>query len=187
MLLEDALEKYADQTALRFRRNPSDPEAESMTFREFEAYVRDLSTQLHCEGLEGQFAALVGEASPEWFFTYYASMSSGLVLVPIDREMPEADIAGILNKVGCTILFFSPSVAKKCMEVLSAAPCVTTPIVMGELPEDMEIPGCRTMQSLREAGAEEYAAGNRIFYDYEIDNNSLASVVFTSGTTGKGK
>ena len=187
MLLEDALEKYADQTALRFRRNPSDPEAESMTFREFEAYVRDLSTQLHCEGCEGQYAALIAEASPEWFFTYYACMSSGLVLVPIDRDMPAQDIAGILNKVGCTLMFFSPSVANKCAGLLADVPSVTTPIVMGELPEDVEIPGCRTIDSIREEGAKAFADGNRIFYDYEINNEGLASIVFTSGTTGKGK
>ena len=37
------------------------------------------------------------------------------------------------------------------------------------------------------AGAEKVAAGDNSYYDYEIDDERLASIVFTSGTTGKGK
>ena len=36
-------------------------------------------------------------------------------------------------------------------------------------------------------GAERYAAGDNTYYDYEIDTDRLATIVFTSGTTGKGK
>ena len=31
------------------------------------------------------------------------------------------------------------------------------------------------------------AAGDTSYFDYEIDPNRMASIVFTSGTTGKGK
>ena len=32
-----------------------------------------------------------------------------------------------------------------------------------------------------------YAEGDNSYYDYKIDTTRLASIVFTSGTTGKGK
>ena len=43
------------------------------------------------------------------------------------------------------------------------------------------------LETLRLAGREKFLAGNNIYYDYEIDKDKLSSIVFTSGTTGKGK
>ena len=40
---------------------------------------------------------------------------------------------------------------------------------------------------MQEIGAGLYSEGDNSYYDYKIDVNKLASIVFTSGTTGKGK
>ena len=53
-----------------------------------------------------------------------------------------------------------------------------------------EILDKKTMTSfsaLQDEGGELYAKGDNSYYDYKIDVNKLASIVFTSGTTGKGK
>ena len=36
-------------------------------------------------------------------------------------------------------------------------------------------------------GGDRYKNGDNSYYDYEIDDEKLATIVFTSGTTGKGK
>ena len=43
------------------------------------------------------------------------------------------------------------------------------------------------LNTVRDLGAKKYAEGDNSYYDYEIDPKRLASIVFTSGTTGKGK
>ena len=40
---------------------------------------------------------------------------------------------------------------------------------------------------MQDRGAQLYKDGDNSYYDYKIDTNKLASIVFTSGTTGKGK
>ena len=44
-----------------------------------------------------------------------------------------------------------------------------------------------SVNALEAKGAELYKGGDNSYYDYKIDVNKLASIVFTSGTTGKGK
>ena len=45
----------------------------------------------------------------------------------------------------------------------------------------------KTLAELQNKGAELFANGDNSYYDYKIDTSKLASIVFTSGTTGKGK
>ena len=47
--------------------------------------------------------------------------------------------------------------------------------------------GLTTISQLQERGDGLYKSGDTSYYDYKIDVNRLASIVFTSGTTGKGK
>ena len=45
----------------------------------------------------------------------------------------------------------------------------------------------KMLADLAQKGADLYEQGDNSYYDYKIDPNKLASIVFTSGTTGKGK
>ena len=50
-----------------------------------------------------------------------------------------------------------------------------------------KIKDVKMLADLVEKGAKLYEEGDNSYYDYEIDPDKLASIVFTSGTTGKGK
>ena len=185
-LVENVAQRYPDKYAFTFRRKHSDPEPQHLTFRECADYVRDFATELHAEGFCEKTIALIGEASPEWFISYYAVMSMGAVSVPVDKELPVPDMASILNTAECTTAIVSPAIVKKMAEVQTQVPTLVNIIVMGELPADAG-EGWRALTDVRALGAEKVAAGDTVYYDYEIDNERLASIVFTSGTTGKGK
>ena len=181
-MTEQVAKNYPDKVAFKFKKDPRDKEAQSVTFSESRDFIRDLGTELHAIGIEGKKVALVGVASVEWFFSYVALMSSGAVTVPIDKELPAADIASIINTSAAEYIFFSASVYEKISEVKALCPSVTNLVSMGG-----ECEGATSLVSMRESGAKRYADADDSYYTYEIDREGLASIVFTSGTTGKGK
>lgn len=183
-MLENVANRYPDRVALTYKKKPSDEELLHYTFRECEEYVRDLATELIALGARGKTVALIGEASPEWIFAYYSLMSMSAISVPVDKELPAADIASILNTAGCEFIFFAPSVAKKITEVKELVPSLGT---FAEMGGEATVPFAEPITAFRARGGEKFKAGANGYFDDPIDNEALASIVFTSGTTGKGK
>jgi len=181
-MTENVAAKYPDRCAFEYKVSPRDTESVKVTFKESAEYIRDLATELHSMSLEGKTVAIIGLASVEWFFSYTALMSVGAVTVPVDKELPAADAASILNTAGCEYVFFSSSISEKIMEIKAEVPTLTNLVCMGD-----DVEGATNLETLRANGAEKYLAGDNSYYDYEIDEEKLASIVFTSGTTGKGK
>ncbi|MBE6633403.1 MAG: hypothetical protein E7620_03555 [Ruminococcaceae bacterium] len=181
-MVENVADRYPDKTAFQFKTDPRSKEASKITFAECRDYVRALCTELHSMKMEDKRVALIGGASVDWFLSYTAIMTVGAVSVPVDKELPVADIASILNTARCEYVFFSADLADKIAEVRAQAPVVTHLVSLCG-----EAEGATSVNLLREAGTEKLAKGDRSYFDYPIDNEKLASIVFTSGTTGKGK
>lgn len=181
-MTENVAQRFPEKIAFRYKLDPKDKDTQTVTFTESRDYIRHLATELHSMSLEGQRVAILGQASVEWFFSYTALMSVGAITVPIDKELPVSDIVSIMNTAGCKAAFFSDLIADKMAEVRAGVPTLDTLVSMGGA-----VDGATALDSLVAAGKEKHDAGDRSWYDYEIDKEGLASIVFTSGTTGKGK
>jgi long-chain acyl-CoA synthetase len=71
----------------------------------------------------------------------------------------------------------------KIEELRERVPCLRTFICMGETTNDNVF----KLSDIEAKGGERYKNGDNSYYDYKIDPDRLATIVFTSGTTGKGK
>ena len=183
-MTENVAARYPDRYAITYRKHPSDAEPLHLTFAECRNMVRDLGTAFVDMGMRDRTVAIIGEASPEWILSYFALMSVGAVTVPIDKELPAADMISIMNTAECAFLVYSPKIEKKLDAIREAVPTLTFFVEMGD---ETPAEGSVSIDTIRKKGAELYAAGDNAYYDYEIDVDRLASIVFTSGTTGKGK
>ena len=181
--VENVAKKYPDRRALTYRKKPTAPEASFYTYAEGRDFVRDLATKFISMGMRDEKVAIIGEACPEWVFTYFALMGMGAVTVPIDQALPVADMASILNTAECRFAVYSPNIDKKVTELLEAVPTLKTLVAFDET----KLEGAITVAAARAEGKALFEAGDNSYYDYEIDPDRLASIVFTSGTTGKGK
>ena len=183
-MLEKTADKYGDKVAVSYRENPHDAESIKVSFDEMRERVEALSTELIARDLRGKKIALIGENSIGWIISYFAITSMGAVVVPIDKEYPAPDMASILNTARCDALIFSPSIKAKYGAVMESVPTIkfTAAFYEAGKPEGVE-----ALDELIAKGKEKVAAGNDAYYAYEIDPDALVSIVFTSGTTGKGK
>ena len=192
-LVEEAAQNFSDSTAISYKENYWDKEVKRVSFSQWRDDVRNLGTALISEGLREQNIAIVGENSYGWCCSFFGVMAIGAVTVPIDKELPSEDIGGIIGATACKAVIYGKSAKTKIKELLQNGSMKSVEMLISVVPDDMfdaEDLGGRTLVSLaqlQDKGSMLYAGGDNSYYDYKIDTNKLASIVFTSGTTGKGK
>ena len=192
-LVEEAAQNFSDSTAISYKDKPSDKEVKKVSFNQWRDDVRALGTALIAKGLREENIAIVGENSYGWCCSFFAVMAVGSVTVPVDKELPLEDIDGIITTTGCKAVIFGKAAEDKIKDILKNGGLTSAQVLVSINPVcsiDGSILGDRTLVSIGELekeGDDLFKAGDNSYYDYKIDVNKLASIVFTSGTTGKGK
>ena len=164
-----------------------------VSFNQWRDDVRHLGTALIADGLREEKIAIVGENSYGWCCAFFGVMAIGSVTVPVDKELPVEDIDGIITTTGCKAVVFGKTAEAKIKELLEKGGLQSVETLISVAPENpfrKDVAGNRastTMEELQDRGAKLYKGGDNSYYDYKIDTTKLASIVFTSGTTGKGK
>ena len=176
-LVEEAAQNFPDSTAISYKENYWDKDVRKVSFTQWRNDVRNLGTALISKGLREENIAIVGENSYGWCCSFFAVMAIGSVTVPVDKELPAEDIDGIISTTSCKAVIYGKTAEAKINEIREKGGLKTV---------ETFIP-VTSLVSLQEEGAKLYEAGDNSYYDYKIDVNKLASIVFTSGTTGKGK
>ena len=192
-LVEEAAQNFPDSTAISYKEKYSDKEVKKVSFTQWRDDVRNLGTALISRGLREENIAIVGENSYGWCCSFFAVMAIGSVTVPVDKELPSEDIDGIVSTTGCKAVIYGKTAEAKIKEILDKGGFKPVEMLIsvdqdGSL-EGVDIGGRSqtTLAALQAKGGKLYAEGDNSYYDYKIDVNKLASIVFTSGTTGKGK
>ena len=189
-LVEEAAQNFPDNIALSYKENYSDKQVQKVTFTQWRDDVRHLGTALIADGFREEKIAIVGENSYGWCCSFFAVMAIGSVTVPVDKELPVEDIDGIITTTSCKAVIFGKSAEPKIQELLQKGGLKTVQTLISVAPvNNLQAEGkvSITLADLQSRGAELYGNGDNSYYDYKIDTTKLASIVFTSGTTGKGK
>ena len=183
VMVEQSAENFPDKPAISYKLNPRDKETQSVTYLQAKNDIRDLGTEEIALGLRDKKVAIVGGASCGWVYTYFSLMAVGAVTVPLDKEMPAPDLAATIERASCYAIFYGAEIAGK-LDYLKQNTKAELYVCMNG---DPLAEGDLALASLIEAGGKKFAEGDNSYYDYEIDPDRLATIVFTSGTTGKGK
>ena len=183
VMVEQSAENFPDKPAISYKVSPRDTETQSVTYSEARDIIRNLGTEEIALSLRDKKVAIVGGASVGWIYTYFSLMAIGAVTVPLDKEMPAPDLAATIERASCYAIFYGAEIAGK-LDYLKENTKAELYVCMNG---DPLREGDLAISSLIEAGGKKFADGDNSYYDYEIDPDRLATIVFTSGTTGKGK
>lgn len=189
-LVEESAQNFKDSIAISYKENHSDKEVKKVTFSQWRDDVRNLGTALVAEGLREEKIAIVGENSYGWCCSFFAVMAIGSVTVPVDKELPLEDIDGIISTTECKAVIYGKTAESKIQELIHNGGLRPVKMLISVEPENTLVADgkvLKTLAELQNKGAELFANGDNSYYDYKIDTSKLASIVFTSGTTGKGK
>lgn len=178
-LVERSAVMYPDKTAYSFRHNPHDKEIVKVSFPELRDDIRAIGSELLSRGLAGKHCAVIGKCSYTWVRMYFSLLSIGAVIVPLDRDWLAADLAETVSKADVEYLFIDGELREKASVISEKCDIKATVYMSGEEGE--------TVEALLEAGRQKFLSNPDAYLNAPIDANALALLVFTSGTTGKGK
>ena len=178
-LVEKSAEMYGEKVYLSYRN--ASKETEKITFVQFRDDVRALACEMLAMGCAGKHCALIGKPSCEWALVYFAAQSIGAVLVPLDRDWLPEDLVETAKAAGIEYLFCEEEIAQKANAISEKVSLAAPTVFLQAKEED------RTLASLILAGKEKFAEAPEAYFDAPIDADKMSLLVFTSGTTGKGK
>ena len=178
-LVEWAAKEYSDRTGYSFRRRPLDKEAVRVSFTEMRDDVRGLATELISRGLAGKHIAVIGKNSYEWVISYFAILSCGSVIVPLDRDWLAPDLADTVAKAECEVLICESDIQEKA-DVICERTGIKDVFYLSDEGEG-------SIGELKRLGKEKFAESDAAYFGARIEPDKLSILVFTSGTTGKGK
>ncbi|MGM9642183.1 MAG: AMP-dependent synthetase/ligase [Eubacteriales bacterium] len=182
-MVEQSAEKFPDKPALSYKKNPRDAETIRVTYSESRDNIRGLGTEEIALGLRDKKVAIIGAASIGWVYSHFSLMAIGAVTVPLDKEMPAPDLAATMERASCHAVFYGAEIAGKLDYIKANTKAEIYVCINGDPLSENDL----AIDTLIEEGNKKFAAGDNSYYDYEIDPDRLATIVFTSGTTGKGK
>ena len=170
---------HGEAIAFSYRERPNDMQPVKISYRGLADEVKLLGHRLVELGCVGKHCVMVGKLTYSWIRLYLALLSVGAVVVPLDREWSSEELASTVTFADCAFLFYDADLTEKVKVIMSAKDCTVTArySITGD--------GIGTTALLLEEGRQ--LAGVRAPARPDIDPNACAEIVFTSGTTGKGK
>jgi len=174
-MIEDVGDRFADRYAYAYRINPRDKEIVRKTYPELRDDVRALSMGFIKKGYAGKHITLIGKLSYNWVLCYYAALSTGSVLIPLDKDWNASDLAATAERADTDVIVCDNDIIAKGEEIAKT-------IGIEHL-----VPTTDGINALTEEGRAAFVADSSAYYDIEIDADAMSLLVFTSGTTGKGK
>jgi len=159
--------------------------------REFGRRTARIARALQAAGIrQGDRVGLLSENRPEWPMADMASLLLGAVTVPLYTTLTAEQTAFILNDAGCRIIFVSSDQQlHKILSILSGTK-IETVIVMDpvELTGDLaRFAGrCITLDKFTQEQPDDLGAEIES-HARAIGPDDLATIVYTSGTTGTSK
>jgi long-chain acyl-CoA synthetase len=174
-LIKTQASRIPERVALQMA---NEGEWEQYTYSETYTLSREVAWQLWQSGLrKDDRVVLVSENQPEWCIAYLATVQIGAAVVPLDAQTPTREILAITEFTDAKLILASESVLEQSGKALSAAGRG-----LHNINENCEIVGANT-----EVGSISSAEIPADFPDVEVTPDTVASIIFTMGTTVEAK
>ena len=170
-MIETCAVKFENNIAFKVKKKDEDKKVfyDEITYSRFAKEVEYLARAFMVKGLAGKRIAVIGKNSYEWIVVFLAALSSGSVIVPLDRGLLDFEIADQIKRSEANALFFGGEFRDRVGDYDVFKVCT----------EDEEF------AKLLELGKN---ADNKAEYDaIEIDTQGMSLLLFTSGTTSASK
>ncbi len=176
-ILEDSAVKYAEIKAVKWLKKK---EILERSYKQLMENVVTIRKGLLAEGFQGKHIALIGNSSVEWIESYLGVITGNTVAVPLDAGLPGEDLIDLINRSDSEGLFLSPKGAVLLEPVLAACPKLRKIWLLQEEEAEGSNDKVVSLADLKKAGKDGADAGAPSLED-------VATIIFTSGTTGKSK
>lgn len=176
---------YSDKVAFKYRKNPKDQKIIEVTYHDFKKDIDSLGTKLIDMGFQGKRIAIIAPNRYEWCVSYLAIETAGIIVVPLDKALPENEIESLIIRSKVDAVIFADKylgIFKKIKEEktsnLKEYICMDFPTTQDDI---------LSYRELIEQGKVLLEKGDIRLSQVEIDPNAMSIMLFTSGTTSIAK
>mgnify|MGYP000948399301 CR=1 FL=1 len=181
-MLNQSENLFAAKNAFMIKKD--DGSYRGITYSQFKNDVDALGTAFVSLGLKDTFIAVLGENRYEWCLTYLSTINGTGVIVPLDKELPQADIEYVLEKSNASAIVFSNKHLASMEKVSENNSNIKYFINMDSKIDEGKF---LSLSKLLEIGQALIKNGKREFIEASVDRTKMSILLFTSGTTGFAK
>lgn len=167
-------QKFGTEDAIRYKKKKDEIETKSYT--QLRQDSESFSKVLKALGEQGSHVAVTGATSYTWLVTYFGTVNSGSVAVPLDVSLPAEELCELIDRADATVFVLDEMRKDVAAIVKERCPKLKYLISMQKEKSDED---ALSFWQLIEA--------HKGSFDYEPEPDSLCTIMFTSGTTGKSK
>ena len=186
-LIDRAVGKYPNNIAYKFKKNIGKPNQYMVekTYTQIKEEIKQFSTALLNLGLENKKIAVIGSNRYEWCVTYFAATTGNMVIVPLDKLLPEREVENLIIRSGADAAVFESKYAKIFTDLREKGTGNLKTLISMDL--EKEENSILSYSELVETGKKLLAEGNKTYDNLKVDNEKMSALLFTSGTTAQAK
>ena len=157
-----------------------------LSYERFYNRIERVAAGLTGLGYAGKRIALVGETSVAWLASYLAILTTGGVVIPVDKELDISSIVGLLENVEADAIIYSSGFNGKFSSVIGEDSSIKLLLPIDPDERELKDPRVVAYREMRAAGKRDVEAGKFRLSPVQ-SREGLAEFLFTSGTTGTSK
>ena len=182
-IIYNSVEQYSKNIAFVIKHTENKKiEYENITYKQLLEDTNKLGTAVYSLGFKGKRIAVIGRNSYGWAIAHLSNLLGGNVSVPLDKDLQYDELENSLIRSKADMIFFDKKYEEKISQIKEKNNTNLKEYVCFE-----EAEGFKNISELLKIGNEEINSGKTDFINAKIDENKMAILLFTSGTTSKSK
>lgn len=186
-IIYNSAEKYKERIAFVIKEKNNKRESKEFNYKNisYQKLLEDinkLGTAFYNIGLKGKRIAIIGKNRYEWVISHLANMLGGMVSVPLDKDLQYDELENSLIRSKADCIIFDEKHLDKIESLISNNKTNLSNFICMS-----KIEGFKSVEELLEEGEILLNKGENGYKDYKINENEMAILLFTSGTTSSSK
>lgn len=173
-IIVNAEQNFGSEEAIRYKVKKD--EIEAKTYSQLKKDSDSFGRVLEALGELGSHVAITGMTSYPWIVSYFGTVNSGSVAVPLDVSLPAEELCELVDRADATVFVLDEVRSDVAAIVKQRCPKLKYLISMQKEQSDETVLSFWQLVKEHEGSCA-----------VQIDPDQLCTIMFTSGTTGKSK
>lgn len=183
-LVERYENEYSEKVAFTYKENPKSKEFINISYSKFASDIKSLATSLIHLGLSKKRVAIIASNRYEWCVSYLAITTSDIVVVSLDKSLPDNEIESLIKRSEVEAIIFDEKHIDVLKSLKSSGTTNLKHLICMDDTEDKDVTNYSVLVSKGKSLLEN---DDQKYQNIKLDNEKMSIMLFTSGTTAISK